>query len=161
MTALSASTAATGGTSRNFVLVLCDHVLSFLAYFIASFVLCWLISCRFQNKEYAKVELVRTPRKGCGLRTLTDLAAGSFIMEYCGEVLTHKAFAARKKKYSRENKRHFYFMSLNADEVIDATMRGTLSRFINHSCEPNCETQKWLVDGYDLYVCAFGTNCTL
>lgn len=78
---------------------------------------------------------------------MTDLPANALVMEYCGEVLTHGAFAARKKRYSRENIRHFYFMSLNADEVIDATLRGTLSRFINHSCEPNCETQKWLVEG--------------
>ena len=26
-------------------------------------------------------------------------------------------------------------------------MQGALGRFINHSCEPNCETQKWIVRG--------------
>lgn len=38
-------------------------------------------------------------------------------------------------------------MSLRADAVIDATQKGTISRFINHSCEPNAETQKWTVNG--------------
>ena len=35
----------------------------------------------------------------------------------------------------------------SADEVIDATSRGGTARFINHSCVPNCATEKWLVRG--------------
>ncbi|XP_008486199.2 probable histone-lysine N-methyltransferase CG1716 [Diaphorina citri] len=38
-------------------------------------------------------------------------------------------------------------MSLRPDAIIDATMKGNISRFINHSCDPNSETQKWTVDG--------------
>jgi hypothetical protein len=30
-------------------------------------------------------------------------------------------------------------------QVIDASKKGGLARFINHSCDPNCETQKWQV----------------
>lgn len=33
------------------------------------------------------------------------------------------------------------------DRVIDAGPKGNSSRFINHSCSPNCETQKWTVNG--------------
>ena len=63
-------------------------------------------------------------------------------MEYVGEVLDYREFRRRSKQYSRSNLKHFYFMALNADEVIDATQKGNISRFINHSCDPNCETQK-------------------
>ena len=31
--------------------------------------------------------------------------------------------------------------------IIDAGPKGNLARFANHSCDPNMETQKWLVNG--------------
>ena len=31
--------------------------------------------------------------------------------------------------------------------IIDAGPKGNHTRFMNHSCEPNCETQKWTVCG--------------
>ena len=40
------------------------------------------------------------------------------------------------------------------NEVIDAKYKGNRARFINHSCQPNCETQKWLIDG-ETCVCIF------
>ena len=36
-----------------------------------------------------------------------------------------------------------YYMSLGPNQLIDATDKGNASRFINHSCDPNCEIQKW------------------
>ncbi|KAK0138514.1 Histone-lysine N-methyltransferase, H3 lysine-36 and H4 lysine-20 specific [Merluccius polli] len=33
------------------------------------------------------------------------------------------------------------------DRVIDAGPKGNEARFMNHSCQPNCETQKWTVSG--------------
>ena len=63
-------------------------------------------------------------------------------MEYVGEVLDPREFKSRIKKYARENYEHHYFMALNADEVIDATKKGNVSRFVNHCCDPNSETQK-------------------
>lgn len=102
---------------------------------------------RFQNKQYAKVEVFKTRKKGHGLRATEDLPPQTFIMEYVGEVVGAKEFKSRVKKYNKMKIKHHYFMALGSDEVIDATMKGNLTRFINHSCEPNCETQKWTISG--------------
>ncbi|CAK9810795.1 Histone-lysine N-methyltransferase SETD2 [Anthophora quadrimaculata] len=102
---------------------------------------------RFQNCEYAKCEVFRTERKGFGLRAMVDLLAGEFIMEYVGEVVDPKDFRRRAKEYSKDKNKHYYFMALKSDQIIDATMKGNVSRFINHSCDPNSETQKWTVNG--------------
>lgn len=63
-------------------------------------------------------------------------------MEYVGEVVDQKEFSRRVKLYAKDNNKHFYFMALKGDAVIDATIKGNISRFINHSCDPNAETQK-------------------
>ncbi|XP_038246499.1 histone-lysine N-methyltransferase SETD2 isoform X2 [Dermochelys coriacea] len=102
---------------------------------------------RFQRKQHADVEVILTEKKGWGLRAAKDLPSNTFVLEYCGEVLDHKEFKARVKEYARSKNIHYYFMALKNDEIIDATQKGNCSRFMNHSCEPNCETQKWTVNG--------------
>lgn len=73
-----------------------------------------------------------------------DIPSGTFIIEYVGEVLGTDQF---QKRAANSDARHFYFMSLKSDLIIDASKKGNISRFMNHSCNPNCETQKWLVGG--------------
>ncbi|XP_076088856.1 uncharacterized protein LOC143059261 isoform X2 [Mytilus galloprovincialis] len=102
---------------------------------------------RFQKRQFADVDAFRTDWKGFGLKTNAELPHGDFVMEYVGEVLDYKTFKSRTKQYAKSGESHFYFMALNADEVIDASYKGNVSRFINHSCDPNCETQKWTVNG--------------
>ncbi|XP_028986390.1 histone-lysine N-methyltransferase SETD2 isoform X2 [Betta splendens] len=102
---------------------------------------------RFQMKQHADFDVILTEEKGWGLRAAKDLASNTFVLEYCGEVLDHKEFKTRVKEYARNKNIHYYFMSLKNNEIIDATLKGNCSRFMNHSCEPNCETQKWTVNG--------------
>lgn len=68
-------------------------------------------------------------------------------MEYVGEIIDKDEMAARSNRYAASSQRHFYFMTLGPNRIIDATCKGNISRFMNHSCAPNCETQKWIVQG--------------
>lgn len=65
------------------------------------------------------------------------------MIEYVGEVIDPDEMADRMERYSNDPKhKHHYFMALKNGAVIDATTRGNISRFINHSCDPNADTQK-------------------
>ncbi|KAJ4953619.1 hypothetical protein NE237_030451 [Protea cynaroides] len=102
---------------------------------------------QFQRRNYAKFKSFRCGKKGHGLQLLENVSEGQFLIEYVGEVLDLHAYEARQRDYAFRGQKHFYFMTLNGSEVIDACAKGNLGRFINHSCEPNCRTEKWMVNG--------------
>ncbi|CAG9771752.1 unnamed protein product [Ceutorhynchus assimilis] len=115
---------------------------------------------KFQKSAFAPVEVFKTEKKGLGLRAAANIAYGEFILEYIGEVLDPDEFDKRAEEYAKDKNIHFYFMSLRSDAIIDATMKGNISRFINHSCDPNAETQKWTVNG-ELRIGFFSTRTIL
>ncbi|CAM8877632.1 unnamed protein product [Rhodiola kirilowii] len=102
---------------------------------------------QFQERNYAKLKSFKSGKKGYGLRSEEYIRRGQFLIEYVGEVLDMHAYEARQKDYAAKGHKHFYFMTLNGSEVIDACSKGNLGRYINHSCESNCRTEKWMVNG--------------
>ncbi|RHN81636.1 putative histone-lysine N-methyltransferase chromatin remodeling SET family [Medicago truncatula] len=102
---------------------------------------------KFQKCEYAKTKLFKTEGRGWGLLADEEIKAGQFVIEYCGEVISCKEAKRRSHTYEIQGLKDAFIISLNASESIDATRKGSLARFINHSCQPNCETRKWNVMG--------------
>ncbi|KAJ1965494.1 hypothetical protein GGI12_000716 [Dipsacomyces acuminosporus] len=107
----------------------------------------YCLNRRFQKRQYAKVRVIDAGRKGFGLQALEDLDPGAFVMEYMGEIVSAGEFKKRARVYQTEGIKHHYFMSIGSSKVIDATRKGCIARFINHSCGPNCVLQKWMVAG--------------
>ncbi|XP_067145444.1 uncharacterized protein ash1 [Centruroides vittatus] len=102
---------------------------------------------RIQRHEWSPgLERFMTADRGWGIRTTEAIKAGSFILEYLGEVVSEQQFRQRMiERYS--NDRHHYCLNLDSGMVIDGYRMGGEGRFVNHSCEPNCEMQKWSVNG--------------
>lgn len=100
---------------------------------------------RFQKRDYSALSKFKTDKKGYGLIANEMIKSGTFIIEYVGEVVDNAELEKRLSGYSGE--KHFYCLTLSNGETIDAGKKGNISRFINHSCNPNCVTQKWQVQG--------------
>uniref|UniRef100_A0AAX7U860 Histone-lysine N-methyltransferase NSD3 n=1 Tax=Astatotilapia calliptera TaxID=8154 RepID=A0AAX7U860_ASTCA len=101
----------------------------------------------FSKRLYAETEVIKTEGCGWGLRTNQALKKGDFVAEYVGEVIDSEECQQRIKRAHENHVTNFYMLTLTKDRVIDAGPKGNSSRFINHSCSPNCETQKWTVNG--------------
>ncbi|GMF48603.1 unnamed protein product [Phytophthora fragariaefolia] len=101
------------------------------------------------QKVYPRFQKFHTVEKGWALRALEPVKAGQLVIEYVGEVINEEEKERRlldHAKNSPEDK-NMYIMELGKGEYIDARFKGSVSRFINHSCDPNCHLLKWRVKG--------------
>ncbi|XP_062281176.1 histone-lysine N-methyltransferase, H3 lysine-36 specific isoform X3 [Scomber scombrus] len=101
----------------------------------------------FTKRQYTTVEIFRTLSRGWGLRAVSDIKKGAFVSEYVGEVIDEEECRARIKHAQENDICNFYMLTLDKDRIIDAGPKGNQARFMNHCCQPNCETQKWTVNG--------------
>lgn len=65
------------------------------------------------------------------------LAAGVSVVEYKGRRITHKQ--ADRWYDAATQGGHTFLYALNDRYVIDGYVGGNAARWINHSCDPNCE----------------------
>lgn len=91
------------------------------------------------------VEVLKTPDRGFGVRSCRTWAPGQIIMEYTGEIVS-EGECQRRMREEYKDKQCYYLMELERGLIIDGT-KGSMARFINHSCEPNCEVRMVKVNG--------------
>ncbi|HEX7340408.1 MAG TPA: SET domain-containing protein-lysine N-methyltransferase [Rhodanobacteraceae bacterium] len=79
----------------------------------------------------------RSPIHGNGVFAVAPLAAGETVIQYKGRLITH---AQADREYGDgADTGHTFLFTLNDKYIVDANVGGNTARWINHSCEPNCE----------------------
>lgn len=112
---------------------------------------------QFQLQQDRCVYPFRAGAKGWGLKAGEHIPAGCFVLQYLGEIFSIKSTAGQQRLTQFASKTCTYLMRISSKEVIDPSAKGNIARFINHSCEPNCITQKWHVLG-EIAVGIFSTK---
>lgn len=95
-----------------------------------------------------KLVVSKSKIAGKGVYTLSPIKAGEFIIFYEGEKVTTKEMHERSKIYKKNGIEEVYFFSLEDDTILDATVYGNNSKFINHSCQVSWKWRKTCISKF-------------
>ncbi len=98
------------------------------------------------NRDY--FEIRRSSIQGRGAFALRRIRKGTRLIEYTGEHISHDE-ADRRYDEATMKRHHTFLFTLNSRTVVDAAVDGNEARFINHSCDPNCEA---VIDSGHIYI---------
>lgn len=85
------------------------------------------------------VEARNSAIHGTGVYAIAPIKKGTRVIEYLGERISHAEADSRYERKGDDDGHTFLFIASDRT-VIDAGVEGNDARFINHSCNPNCET---------------------
>jgi len=89
------------------------------------------------SSDRRRIQTRRSGVHGKGVFALQDLAEGETLIEYVGELIDWPE-ALERHPHDPEQPNHTFYFHLESELVIDANVGGNSSRWINHSCAPNC-----------------------
>ena len=95
-------------------------------------------------KKSKRIEVRTSGVHGRGVYAVAHIEAGETLIEYTGERISWD-LAMDRHPHDPEQPNHTFYFSLETGDVIYALYGGNDSRWINHSCDPNCEADE--VDG--------------
>jgi histone-lysine N-methyltransferase SETD1 len=99
------------------------------------------------KKRKKPVRFARSAIHNWGLYAEENITANDMIIEYVGEKVRQQVADMRERRYLKSGIGSSYLFRIDENTVIDATKRGGIARFINHSCTPNCTAKIIKVDG--------------
>lgn len=83
----------------------------------------------------------QSPIHGRGVFAKRRIPAGTRVIEYAGKRISNKE-ADRRHPANPDDPFHTFFFVLSSGKVIDGNDEGNDARWINHACEPNCESEE-------------------
>jgi uncharacterized protein len=89
-----------------------------------------------------RIQVRRSGVHGKGVFALQPIEPGETLIEYTGQVISWKEALDRHPHDPSQPDHTFYFQLDNGAQVIDALYGGNAARWINHACDPNCETDE-------------------
>jgi len=95
------------------------------------------------------LEVRRSGIAGRGVFTDRRIPEGTRIVEYTGKRISHEEADAQSRDDDPAREHHTFLFAVDDDVCIDASDGGNEARFINHSCDPNCEI---VIEGGRVYV---------
>jgi SET domain-containing protein len=101
------------------------------------------LSTKFPSSQ-RRIQARKSGVHGKGVFAVAPISASETIIEYTGEMINWEE-ALRRHPHDPKDPNHTFYFHIDEDHVIDALHGGNSSRWINHSCEPNCEADE--VDG--------------
>ena len=99
-----------------------------------------------QHGITARTQVYKTYGMGWGVKALVDIPKGGFVCEYVGEIISDA------EAEQRENDSYLFDLENRDGDTfcIDANKFGNVTRFINHSCDPNLMPVKVFTSHQDL-----------
>lgn len=91
-----------------------------------------------KKKKKVLYKVKHSPVHGYGVFAATKLKKGTRILEYKGERVSHEE-AERRYDDAENEHAHIVLFAVDENTVIDGKADGNDARFVNHSCDPNCE----------------------
>jgi SET domain-containing protein len=88
-----------------------------------------------------RIQVRRSGIHGKGVFAVQPIAKGETIIEYTGEIISWKE-ALRRHPHDPTDPHHTFYFHIDDGRVIDAKVGGNASRWINHACAPNCESDE-------------------
>ena len=88
-----------------------------------------------------RIQVRRSGIHGRGVFALRPLAKGERVIEYIGEIIDWSE-ALDRHPHDPNHPDHTFYFHLDTGQVIDGNVSGNSARWINHSCQPNCEARE-------------------